>query len=248
MTKYSGDQAGPVLVGRRGPALWITLNRPAVRNAFNEEVLELVADGIRAATAERAVRAVVLTGVGDRAFCVGADLKPGVDGSVIKVDIAKPGHPDGHLFRLMEACPLPLIARVNGDAMGAGVALVAGCDLAVAADTARFAAPEAKVGLFPMVVSPWLMRSVNRKIYFEMVLTGDPIDARTAHGAGLVNRVVSPAALDAAVADLVDRIARASAADIAAVKTAWRACQDMTVAERLAYAEDVGAAARASPR
>src|SRR3954452_16813057 len=197
--------AGPVLVRRDGPAARITLNRPAQRNALSLELMREVTAALGELGGDTSVRAIVIEGAGP-AFCAGHDL-----GEMVGRDLAFYQHVFDVCTEMMDAvhsAPQPVIARVHGIASAAGCQLVAACDLAVAADEARFATPGVKIGLFCSTPMVPLSRAIGRKRALEMLLTGRPIDAATAVDWGLVNRAVPAAELDAAVADLVEGIAR----------------------------------------
>jgi methylglutaconyl-CoA hydratase len=224
----------PVLVEKRGGALWITLNRPDKRNAFNSEVLAAVGEGWRRANADPEVRAIVLTGAGEKAFCAGGDLQPG---QAFAFDHAKPSTDYADLVRAVARSLVPSIARVNGACMAGGMGLLCMTDLAVAADTAVFGLPEAKVGLFPMQVLAMMEGLVPPRVLREWTLTGDSFDARAALAAGLVNHVVPAAELDAKVESLVGRITATSPTAIRRGKYAIKAMAGMGFEEALAYAE-----------
>lgn len=224
----------PVAVEKRGSALWITLNRPEKRNAFNAEVLARIADGYRRAQAEPDVRAIVLTGVGEKAFCAGGDLQPG---QAFAFEHARPSTDYADLLRVVARCTVPSIARVNGACMAGGMGLLCMTDLAVAADTAVFALPEVKRGLFPMQVFALMDGLVARRTLREWMLSGEAFDGAAALAAGLVNYVVPFAELDAKTEWLVGRIADKSPTAIRRGKYAIRAMADMAFEEALSYAE-----------
>ena len=224
----------PVLVEKRGSALWITLNRPDKRNAFNSEVLAAVGEGWRRASADPEVRAVVLTGAGEKAFCAGGDLQPG---QAFAFDHAKPSTDYADLVRAVARSTVPSIARVNGVCMAGGMGLLCMTDLAVAVDTAVFGLPEVKVGLFPMQVLAMIEGLVPPRVVREWTLTGDSFDARAALEAGLVNHIVPAAELDAKVEALVSKLAASSPTAIRRGKYAIKAMAGMGFEEALAYAE-----------
>lgn len=224
----------PVAIEKRGSTLWITLNRPEKRNAFNAEVLARVADGYRQAQTESGVRAIVLTGAGEKAFCAGGDLQPG---QAFAFDHARPGTDYADLLRVVARCTVPSIARVNGACMAGGMGLLCMTDLAVAADSAVFALPEVKRGLFPMQVFALMDGLVPRRTLREWMLTGESFDAGAALAAGLVNYVVPAAELDARTEWLVGRIVDKSPTAIRRGKYALRAMADMAFEEALSYAE-----------
>lgn len=224
----------PVLVEKRGSALWITLNRPDKRNAFNSGVLAAMGEGWRRANADPEVRAIVLTGAGEKAFCAGGDLQPG---QAFAFDHAKPSTDYADLVRAVARSTVPSIARVNGVCMAGGMGLLCMTDLAVAVDTAVFGLPEVKVGLFPMQVLAMMEGLVPPRVLREWTLTGDPFDARAALAVGLVNHVVPAAELDAKVESLVGKFAANSPTAIRRGKYAIRAMAGMAFEEALAYAE-----------
>jgi enoyl-CoA hydratase/carnithine racemase len=209
-----------VLVAREGVLARITLNRPDKRNALSLELMEELLDAIDTLGADPDVRAVVIEGAGV-AFSAGHDLSEMV------------GRDLPFYQRLFDVCtelmekihrlPQPVIAKVHGIATAAGCQLVAACDLAVAADDARFATPGVKIGLFCSTPMVPLSRAIGRKRALEMLLTGELVDASTALEWGLVNRVVPSEQLDDAVAELVDGIARSSPLTVGIGKEAFYA-------------------------
>lgn len=227
----------PVLVEQRGAAQWITINREERRNAINETVIAGIAAGIRQALATEGVRAIVLTGIGDKAFCAGGDLAPNAEGVPFVADPARPRHYVAEFFKLVEDCDLPVIARVNGHALAGGLGLLCACDLAVAADHATFGTPESKIGLFPMMIMPYLMRTLSRRRLMELCITGESITAADALEAGLVNYVVPKAELDAKLDWLLKRVVDRSPTAVRLGKMSFHAMQDMTVREALDFAQ-----------
>ena len=212
----------------------VTLNRPAARNALSVGLMRALQDELTALRDDPAIKAIVIAGAGP-AFCAGHDLKE------IRAN------PDPASYKaLFEQCstlmktivrlPKPVIARVHGIATAAGCQLVATCDLAVAADTARFATPGVNIGLFcstPMVA---LTRAVGRKVAMEMLLTGDMVDAPTAKAIGLVNRVVPEAALADAAQTLAAQIASKSPLTLAIGKEAFYNQADMNLDDAYDFA------------
>lgn len=230
------DAAAPaVLAERRGAALWIFVNREARRNALDEEVLAGFSEALRALPAQPDVRAVVVTGAGEKAFCAGADLSRGTD--AFTAAAAEPTTAYGRLLRLAREAPVPLVARVNGACVAGGMGLLAMCDLAVAADHARFGLPEARVGVFPMQVLVLLRRLVPPRELNALCFTGELVDAGRALEMGLLNEVVPYARLDARVDALVQRIAACSPAALRRGRAAMQAMEGMGFHEALGYAE-----------
>lgn len=187
----------------------LTLNRPAQFNSLSEEMLAELQAALDAIAKDVSVRAVVIAGAG-KAFCAGHDLKQ-----------MRANHSKAYMQKLFKQCgkvmmsivemPQPVIARIHGIATAAGCQLVAMCDLAVAADGARFAVSGINVGLFCSTPSVALGRAMGRKQAMEMLLTGDFIDAAEAQQRGLINRVVALDQLDAEVKKLTDSICAKSA-------------------------------------
>jgi len=174
----------PVIVERRGAVLWASINREERRNALNEQVARGIHAALDAAEADSAIRAVVLTGTGERAFCAGGDLQLQADGTPFTIDEADPRHYVARLLRRMDACRLPLIARINGHALAGGFGLVCACDLAVAREDALIGVTEGKVGLFPMMILPYLLRTIPYRRMMELCITGEPITARLTSAPG----------------------------------------------------------------
>jgi enoyl-CoA hydratase/carnithine racemase len=196
-----------LLVEDASPAVVITLNRPETRNALSTPLMRELADELERQGARSEVRVVILRASGP-AFSAGHDLKELIDRSLDEEQAVFDACT--RMMDTIQRIPQPVIAAVQGIATAAGCQLVATCDLAVAAETARFATPGVKIGLFcstPMVA---LSRNVGRKRALEMLLTGRPIDAATAAEWGLVNRVVPVEELDAAALELARQIASAS--------------------------------------
>jgi enoyl-CoA hydratase/carnithine racemase len=216
---------------------WLTMNRPAARNALSVNLMEALVAELQAIGAEPAVKVVVIGGAGP-AFCAGHDLRelrsrPERSFYEATFELCS------RLMMSIVRLPKPVIARVHGIATAAGCQLVASCDLAVAAQTARFATPGVNIGLFcstPMVA---LSRAVGRKPAMEMLLTGDLIDANRARELGLVNRVAPDAELDAAVAALAGQIVAKSPLTLAIGKEAFYRQAEMTLDDAYAYASEV---------
>jgi crotonobetainyl-CoA hydratase len=196
-----------VLVERIGHVMLITINRPEARNAINLAVHLGIGRALAEADADPAIRAVVLTGAGDKAFCAGADLKAVAAGDALIPDdpVEKAW---GFAGYVSHAISKPTIAAVNGAALGGGTEIVLASDLAIVADGATLGLPEVRRGLFAGAGGAFrLPRQIPPKIAMEMILIGDPIDAARALDLGLVNAVVPAAELRAAALALAGRIA-----------------------------------------
>lgn len=194
-----------------GPVGRVTIDRPERRNALSFPVMGALIDAFAAARADDAVRVVVLTGAGERAFCAGADLS-GMGGS------GRAGHTEMHeargrvagLFRELWHLGKPTIARVRGYCLAGGFGLALACDFVVAADDAVFGTPEIDVGLWPYQITVPMLRSMPPKVALDLMLTGRRVAADEAARIGFVNRVVAPAGLDGAVDELAATLAAKS--------------------------------------
>ncbi len=247
-----------VLIETRGPACWITINRPERRNALNPAVVSAIRQGLQAAQADTGCRVIVLTGSGDKAFCAGADLtrpdpaaaRPAAVRPVASdandapraanhfaIDTRQPRSDYADLLRDAHGCSLPIIARINGACMAGGMGLVAMADLAVAAEHARFGLPEVAVGVFPMQVMSLLKTLVAPRLVREWTLTGEPFTAHEALAAGLVNHVVPGAELDAKIEWLLGRLLDKSPTAIRRGRYALRAIESMSFHEAIAFTE-----------
>jgi enoyl-CoA hydratase len=213
---------------------WLTINRPDQRNALDGTVIEALLEGLGRAAEDDAVRTVVLTGAGDRAFCAGADLGAMQPAAGRVQEHLRRGR-IGELLTAIPAHPKPIVARVNGHALAGGFGLMLSCDLVVAADDAEFGTPEINLGLWPFMISAVIRRNVPRKIALEMMLTGRRVTAVEAQAWGMVNRVVPRAALDAAVEELVAVLHAKSLLALRLGKESFHASEDMPFGEALAY-------------
>ena len=216
----------------RGPVLWLIMNRPERRNAISAGMLAGLTEALTRANADRSVRAVVLTGAGDKAFCAGADL---ATGQSFKFDYAEPTQGIANLFRLTRTLNVPLVARVNGACMAGGMGLMAMCDMAVAAPHAQFGLPEVKVGLFPAQVLSVLTGLIGQRALTELCVTGEPITAHEALQLGLINRVSED--LDSGVQALLDRFLDKSPAAIRRGLYLMKRIGAMSFEESMAFTE-----------
>ena len=167
----------------------ITLNRPDQRNPLGPQMLRDLTGAFGSAREDAGVRAVVLTGMGDKAFCAGADLS-GFAADANEVDRHQARGLFVEMFLACENLGKPLIGCINGHALAGGFGLALCCDLLVASDRATFGTPEIKVGVWPMMIMSIVVRNLGRKRAMELFMTGDRIDAATARDWGLVNKVV----------------------------------------------------------
>jgi enoyl-CoA hydratase/carnithine racemase len=231
-----GDGAAESILGRRDAQgiTTLTLNRPAQRNALSLALMAALQAELDAIRDDRSVRVVLLAGAGP-AFCAGHDLRE-LRSRNDRAFYESVFERCSRLMLTLTSLPQPVIARVHGIATAAGCQLVASCDLAVAAGSARFATPGVNIGLFcstPMVA---LARNVGRKPAMEMLLLGEAIDAMTARRLGLVNRVVGEAELDAAVMAMAERILAKSPLTLRLGKEAFYRQLELGMAEAYAHA------------
>ena len=189
-----------------GPVARLTLNRPEVRNAFDDELVARITAAARELAADRAARVVILQGAG-KAFCAGADLnwmsrmvtysreENALDASRLAI-----------MFKTLNALPLPVIARVQGAALGGGAGLAAVADIVVAAEDAVFGFTEVKLGILPAVISPYVLSKIGASAARELFLTGARFSAARAREIRLVHHVVPASGLDEVVAGVVEEL------------------------------------------
>jgi len=228
-----GEQgAQDLLAAQDGPVLTLTLNRPEHRNAMSPAIVAGLSERI-AGAAEAGVRVIVITGAGDKAFCAGADLQSGKAFQYAP----SPRAPFANLLRLGRACTVPIIGRINGACVAGGMGILGICDIAIAAEHAKFGLPEAKVGVFPMQVLAVLQHLVPRRRLVELCLTGELVGAQEALSLGLLNRVVTSAELDGAVTRTLDSLLAAAPTALARGKYAMAAAEAMSFDEAIAFLE-----------
>jgi enoyl-CoA hydratase/carnithine racemase len=223
---------GELGVERRDDVLWLTIRREERRNAMSHGVLAAIGEAIDAAQGDRGVRAIVVTGAGEKAFCAGADLQ---NARAFTSDYSDPTGHFARLLRRARASHLPLVARVNGACMAGGMGLLAMCDLAVAARHAVFGLPEVKVGVFPAQVLTVLQRLVPRRQLAELCITGEPITSEQALAMGLVNYVADD--VDAKLHWLLNRILDKSPAAIRRGVYTMKSIETMAFEESMAFTE-----------
>jgi methylglutaconyl-CoA hydratase len=180
---------------QQGVAL-IWLNRPEVRNALNETLMEELTDAVSAASEDPEVKAIVLAGAGS-AFCAGADLNwmkaaAGYSPQENEADALRLAV----LLRTIAEAPKPVVARVHGPAFAGGLGIVCACDIAVAAYDASFCLPEVRIGLIPAIISPWLVRAMGQRAASRYLLSAEVFDAPEAYRLGLVQELVPAEELD----------------------------------------------------
>lgn len=225
-----------VISEREQGVLTLTLNRPDQFNSLSEEVLTALQQALDEAAGDDSLRCVVLAATG-RAFCAGHDLKQ-MQANRDQGYYQKLFAQCGRLMQSIVAFPVPVIAKVQGIATAAGCQLVASCDLAVAAENAKFAVSGINVGLFCSTPAVALSRNVPAKKSFEMLITGEFISAEDAAQHGLINRVVPAEELDAAVDALVATICAKSPVAVRTGKAMFHKQRSMALADAYSFAAD----------
>ncbi len=211
-----------IFIDRDKAVLRITLNRPEVRNAFDEEVIAALSAAATAAAEDRTIRAVVLAGHGT-SFCAGADVAWMAKAIAYSHrENLRDAEDLARMLERLDTLPVPLIARIQGAALGGGVGLAAVCDIAIAADDAVFGLSEVTLGILPAVVAPYVLRKIGVSAARELFLTGRRFDARRAKEMGLVHEVVPAAGLDAAVATRIADVLTAGPRAVTAAKALIR--------------------------
>jgi methylglutaconyl-CoA hydratase len=191
---------GTLRFTREGPTARVTLNRPEIRNAFNDQMIADLFETFRSIRSNEDLRVVVLTGEGE-AFCAGADLN--WMKRMVGYSYEENYDDSLALARMLHeiyTCPKPVIGRINGHAIGGGTGLVAVCDIAIASSQALFAFSETKLGLTPATISPYLLKRMGERHLREYFLTGERFSAARALEIGLVNAVAAPEMIDAMIA------------------------------------------------
>ena len=196
----------------------VWLNRPEVRNAFNDGVIAELTAAFRTLGADTSLRAIVLGGHG-KAFCAGADL------SWMRTMAAytwEENHADANklaeMLWVIYSCPLPVVGRIHGDCYAGGVGLAAVCDVLVASDAMHFCLSEARLGLLPATIGPYVVKALGEQASRRYFITAEKFDARTAQALGLVHEVAAPEALDAKVAEIVAALVAGGPAAVKACK------------------------------
>jgi len=232
-------EASQVKVVQEGVVCRITIDRESEHNTMTDAVMSDLQHAFQAAEHMQGARVIVLTGAGQKTFCAGGKLKPTSDGSPFALEPGRFDHPVADLFRAMDRCNLPIIARVNGGAFGGGVGLVCACDFAVSVDTAKFGTTEARVGVFPMMILPLLMRVIARRRLQEMCFFAERFDAHEALRLEIVDRVVAEDVLDAAVDELVAKLVANSPVALRMGRRAFAAMSDLSLHDALNLAQTI---------
>ncbi len=229
----SGSDPDFLQTEKRGPAAWLWLNRPELRNALNGELQDFLLKALEEIEKDKNTRVVVLAGRG-QAFCAGGDLSRMQQAS--KMTGAKSKTEAGRFAKLlyrMHTFPKPLIARVHGAAFAGGMGLVAACDLVVVAEEAEFCLPEVRIGLVPAMISPYIVRALGEQQARRYVLTGERLPAREAHRLGFAHECVPASELDACVDKLAKQLAQCGPEALARSKNLLRKVAKAPISPRL---------------
>lgn len=232
MSDSPTNTGADLIAHQQDGVLRLTIQRESRRNAISPAVINALAAALTSANSDRSLRAIVLTGAGDKAFCAGADLQ---SGQSFQFDYAEPTQGFANLLRLSRQMTVPMVARVNGACMAGGMGLLAMCDLAVAAPHAQFGLPEVKVGVFPAQVLSVLNGLIGARALTELCITGEPIGAEEALRLGLINRVSED--LDAGVDALLNRFLDKSPAAIRRGLYLMKRIGAMSFEESMAFTE-----------
>lgn len=236
-----------LLVEESGGVLTVTLNRPQVHNAFNDqliaEAIELFSD-----MGKRDARAVVLRGGGPN-FCAGADLNwMSRMVSYTRDENIRDSSLLAKMYALINECPIPVVGRIQGAAIGGGVGLVAVCDIAIATRASKFGLSEVKLGILPAVISPYVIAKIGESHARALFLTGERFDGERAQRIGLVHRLVDDeAALDAAVTEALDQLRTSGPDAVRECKKLISFVANNELAEAIPYTIEAIATRRVSP-
>ena len=235
------------LIISAGRVTTITLNRPDVRNAFNEELIAELTDWARGVPADGSVRAAVLRGAGT-VFCAGADLHwmSKVMGYSREENIAD-ARQAASLYHALDSVPVPLIGRVHGAALGGGAGLAAVCDVVVATEDTTFGFTEVTLGIVPAMISPYVVRKIGLSAARELCLNGARFSASRAREIGLVHEVVPEQEIDEAVDRHVALFSKAAPSAVAAAKRILRNVYGRQPGDVMDLTVDAIAAQRVSP-
>jgi enoyl-CoA hydratase/carnithine racemase len=205
----------------------LTINRPEKRNALSAELISLLLARLDEAEADEAVRVLLITGAGEKAFCAGADLGGGVGG--------KGTAEYATLLKRLASFTKPTVAAVKGYCLAGGMGVMLGCDLVLARDDAQFGTPEVNVGLWPMMIGALIYRNMLPKQATEMIYLGHRFGADEAYRMGFVTRVVETAVFDKTVRDIISQLAAKSPIGMKIGKEAFYAMREMPFAEAVDF-------------
>ena len=228
----------------RGDICCITLNRPERRNAFDNRMMSELIQAFDESAQEPSLRGILLSSAGP-VFCAGADLQWMQPTSPVSdAQATDDAHRLTRMYRAIDAAPCPVIARVQGPAFGGGLGLMAVCDIVVAAEDATFSLSEARLGLIPAVIAPFLLRKAGESFLRRYALTGETFTTAVAHRFGLVHDVVSQSDLDDRITELIDTIMRVAPRATTATKELVLKIRPLPDQEREMTCAEANASAR----
>lgn len=214
----------------------LTINRPDQQNALNEPVFDGLLDGLSKAKGDPSVRAVIITGAGDRAFCAGGDLRAmsadtnAFEEHYYKIKLAE-------VFRQLWTLGKPTIARVNGHCLAGGMGLALACDFVVATDKSKFGIPEVKVGLWPYMITVPILHAIPPKVALRLMMTGRTLSAAQGYDMGFVSDLVAEDELDGHIGALVDELSAAAPQSVHMGRTTFYTVLNQDVESRLRMLE-----------
>ncbi len=215
----------------RDGVAWFTLNREKRRNALSLRMIDLFFEYLDYAEADDSIRVGCITGVGDKAFCSGADLTSSMAGG----DPVAGARKFAELLKRMSRFSKPLVARVNGHCMAGGMGFMLSCDLVYAREGVKFGTPEVNVGLFPMMIGALIFRNAGRKKALEMIYTARTLSAVEAEQIGLITRACPPEDLDSMVNEALGAISMKAPLAIQFGRRAFAAVEGKDLEESLDY-------------
>lgn len=209
---------------------YITINREQQRNAITPEAVDLFLDYLDRADSDDAVRAVLVTGSGDKAFCTGAQLGDGMSekGKDVFRNYA-------NLLKRISSFPKPTVARIKGFCLAGGMGFMLACDIVIASDDSKFGTPEVNVGLWPMMIGALIFRNVLKKKAMEMIMLGERMSAADALAMGLITRVVPAGDLEDEVNAVLKQLAAKSPIGMKIGKLAFAAAESLSLEEALDF-------------
>lgn len=227
-----------IRVKTQKPIATITLSKPEKLNRMSTQDMDKLSAQLKKIDADPSVQVIVVTGAGREAFCAGADISEFPESGLMAQ--RRQAEAFQQLCLTLYALRTPLLAKVNGVAVGGGMAMVSLAHIAVASENARFGTPEIRVGAFPNMVMAAVLRSIPRKLAVKMILMGEMVSAQEALSMGLVNQVVPPDQLDEAARDIAGKLADKSAAVMMLGLDSIRVSSELPYPQALEYLKEVG--------
>lgn len=235
------------LIEQKGPVTRITLNRPDVRNAFDQNVIRDLQGAFSAIAKTESIRAVVLQGAG-KAFCAGADvnwMRSSLEMS--REENEEDARRMAEMFRTIDECPKPVIGKIHGAALGGGSGLAGACDIVVASEETKFSFSEVRLGILPAVISSFVLPKIGVGQARRYFLTGETFPAKTARSIGLVHEVVPAEQLDAKVQEIVDTLLKNGPRAVSEAKALIHAVRSLPRSEAIRHSVETIARVRTSP-